>query len=317
MFVINQTQKRLSACDATRSRRAFNSAALLLLAVLLLPHAVVSSPQKKKSTPAPPTPAASPALTRTTTRHEVRRFGYGGALVIYGAPQGSITVEAWAKNEIDVTANIELRASTEEELTRLAAVNGFVFDAQPNRIEILTTGTHDRKYMKRVARDFPKHLLALPWKIDYRIRVPVALELEISAGRGALNVSGVEGAIRLSAGESAAALTLTGGDVTVTIERGTIDVNIVARSWRGRGAEIRLAGGDLNVTLPANANADINAEVLRTGRVENTHPALAARDENAPVSERSQHLRAGAGGATLNFTVGDGTLRIKQENGKQ
>jgi len=311
MFVINQTQKMLSGRGVTRSRRALNGGAILLLAVLLLPHAVWSSPQKKKSTPAPPPPAASPALTRTTTRHEVRRFGYGGALVIYGAPQGSITVEAWAKNEIDVTADIELRANTEEELTRLAAVNGFVFDAQPNRIEILTTGTHDRKYMKRVARDFPKHMLALPWKIDYRIRVPVAIELEINAGRGALNVSGVEGAIRLNAGESAATLQFTGGDVTTTIERGPVNIRVAARSWRGRGADIRVASGDLTIELPANFNGDINAKVLRAGRIENDYPALTPRDENNPPTDRAQQLRAGAGGTVLSFTVGDGTLRIK------
>ncbi|HYE65724.1 MAG TPA: hypothetical protein VD966_09075, partial [Pyrinomonadaceae bacterium] len=62
-----------------------------------------------------------PALTRTTTRHEVRRFAYGGTLTVVGAPAGSITIEAWPRNEIDINAEIELRADTEDDLARLAA----------------------------------------------------------------------------------------------------------------------------------------------------------------------------------------------------
>ena len=49
-------------------------------------------------------------LTRTTTKHEVRHFGYGGTVTIIGAPKGSITVEGWPRSEVEVTANIELLA---------------------------------------------------------------------------------------------------------------------------------------------------------------------------------------------------------------
>lgn len=282
-----------------------------------LPTQAAPQQQKKqKQTSTAPAAATPPTLTRTTTRHETRRMGYGGALTVYGAPEGSISVEAWTKNEVDVTADIELRANTEEELTRLAAVNSFLFDAEPNHIQVITTGTHDRKFMKRAARDFPAHLLTMPWKINYRIRVPAATDLEIYAGRGAMNISGVEGAIHINAGESAATLQFTGGDVTTTIERGPVNVRVASRSWRGRGGDIRLASGDLTIELPTNFNGDINAEVLRAGRIVNEYPSLAPRDENNPPTERSQRLRAGAGGTVLSFTVGDGTLRIKAGSGQ-
>lgn len=291
------------------SCRAALCAALMLLTALPILAAPQQQKKQKQTSTAPAAP--SPTLTRTTTRHEMRRMGYGGALTVYGAPEGSITIEAWPKGEVDITADIELRANTEEELTRLAAVNNFLFDAEPNHVQVITTGTHDRKFMKRVARDFPVHLLTMPWKVNYRIRVPAATDLEIYAGRGALNVSGVEGEIRLNAGESAATLQFTGGDVTTTIERGPVNIRVAARSWRGRGADVRVASGDLTIELPANFNGDINAKVLRAGRIENDYPALTPRDENNPPTDRAQQLRAGAGGTVLSFTVGDGTLRIK------
>lgn len=258
-----------------------------------------------------PTPTPAPLLTRSTTRHEVRRFGYGGTLTIYGAPVGSITVEAWARNEVDVTAEIELKGGTEEELAALAAVNNFTLDEDGAHLTLFTTGTHDRKFMKRAAKDFPKKLLALPWKIDYRIRVPTQLDLEIYAGRGALEVSGTDGALSLNAGESQASFTLRSGDVVSTIASGSIRLRIPTNSWRGRGASIRLGRGDLFIELPANFNGDVDATVLRSGRVENNHPALMPRSGVASTA-RQLHGRAGAGGTTLAFEIGDGLIRITQ-----
>lgn len=297
--------------------------AALLLCVFASHRPTASAQQKKKDeTPASASrvrPPAStsltplPALTRTTTHHELRRFNYGSTLTVYGAPQGSITIEAWPQSNIDITADIELRADTEEELTQLAAINGFLIDDDANHLTLVTTGTHDRAFMKRAARNFPKKLLTMPWKIDYRIRVPASTDLEIYVGRGAFNLSGVEGAMRLNGGESDAALTLTGGSIEAVFERGAITLRLAGRSWRGRGANIRLASGDLNVELPANFNADIDASVLRTGRIDNA--GLAPRERTAQT-ERAQHFRVGAGGPVFSLVVGDGTIRLKPEHPK-
>lgn len=253
-----------------------------------------------------------PTLKRTTSRHEVRRFAYGSSLTILGAPAGSITIEAWPRSEVDITADIELLANSEEELALLAAVNSFTIDDDANHLRILTTGTHDKAFMKRAAKKFPKALLNLPWKIDYRIRVPVMCDLEIDAGRGAFNLSGVEGSISLKALESDATFVLTGGVVMATIGGGSVKVNVPTRSWRGAGASIQLALGDLTVELPANFSADINADVLRSGQIENTYTELVPQ-ERTTFTARSIRGRAGAGGATLSFKVTDGTLRIRQK----
>ena len=268
----------------------------------------------KKGAPAP----AAPLLKRTTTRRETRRLGYGGSVTLAGAPEGSVTVEAWPRDEVEITADVEQSAPTEEELTRLAAVNTFVVDEDLNHVRVLTVGVHDRKYLKRVARDLPKGLLAMPWKIDYHLRVPAAVDLEVGAGRGALTIKGVEGAVQVSSGGGGADFTLPGGDVRATVASGPVTVRVTARSWRGRGLDVRVVSGDLTVELPAGFSGDVDAEVLRAGRVENAYAGLAPR-EHTPATERSLQGRAGAGGPLLSFTVGDGTLRITQkaEVGKQ
>jgi hypothetical protein len=250
-------------------------------------------------------------LTRTTTRRETKRFSYGGTVTVIGAPRGSVTVEGWPRNEVELTANVELKAPTEADLDQLATVNSFVFDEDMNHLSVLTTGTHDRRYMKRAAKNFPKKLLNLPWKIDYRLRVPFNTDLEINAGHGDVKLTGVEGSLRVSATESETALTLAGGTVSTTVAAGAITLTIASRSWRGGGADIRIASGTINVDLPAGFSGDIDAEVLRTGKIVNTYEGLESR-EKPGLTERTVRARAGAGGPFFKFTVGDGTVNIRK-----
>jgi len=279
--------------------------AMIKLLFLIALFAIQVSPVFSQAAP------ESQLLTRTTTRRETRRFAYGGTVTLIGAPKGSVTVEGWSRSEVELTANIELKAPTEADLDQLANVNSFVFDDDLNHISVLTTGTHDRIFMKRTAKNFPKKLLNLPWKIDYRLRVPANTDLEINAGHGAVKISGVEGAMRLSATESETALTLTGGVVSTTITAGVINLSIPSRSWRGSGADIRIASGTINVDLPHGFSGDIDAEILRTGKIVNEYEGLASR-EKPGITERTVRARAGAGGPYFKFTVGDGTVNIRK-----
>jgi hypothetical protein len=250
-------------------------------------------------------------LTRTTRRQETHHFSYGGTVTLIAAPRGSVTVEGWTRNEVELTADIELQGPTEADLDQLAKVNSFVFDEDLNHLSVLTTGTHDRVYMKRVAKNFPKKLLNMPWKIDYRLRVPVNTDLEVNAGHGTVKLSGVEGAVRLSATESDTALSLTGGTVSTTVSAGSITLNIPTRSWRGAGADVRIASGTINVDLQPGFSGDIDAEILRSGKIVNTYEGLASR-EKPGITERTVRARAGAGGAYFKFTVGDGVVNIRR-----
>ena len=255
-------------------------------------------------------------LTRTLMRHDTLRLGYGGAVSIVGAPTGSITVEGWPRSEVDVSAEIELRAPTAQDLDRLAVVNSVAIDEDANHIRIITTGTHDKKFLKRVARDFPKALIGLPWKVDYHIRVPAMSDLTIDTGNGPIKLSGVEGTIRINALESVADLSLTGNDLSVIIQKGAVNFTIPARAWHGLTAEVKLASGNLTVDLMPGFSGDINAEVLRTGEVKSTFAGLEPRERNS-IGPHSVRARAGSGGAMLTFTVGDGAIQIGSVGSKQ
>src|SRR5262249_31313823 len=162
----------------------------------------------------------------------------------------------------------------------------------------------------RSTKNFPRNLLGLPWKIDYRIKVPSQTDLEINGGRGNVKVTGVEGAIKLSVAEGDTTLASSGGIVTATIGTGNVVLTIPVRSWRGSGADVRVALGTLTVELPTGFNGDIDADILGTGKIEDTFGAFTAR-EKPGITPTVVRARAGAGGAFFKFTVGAGTLSIK------
>ncbi len=283
--------------------KSFAVRALILFAVFLLLTNAVSAQQKKT-----PELNRSPQLVRTTTRHEMRRLPYGSTLTIIGPPDSSITIEGWLRSEVEINAEIELRADTETDLDLLAAVNTFVLNEDTNHLRVMSTGTHDKTFMRSVARKFPKTLLGLPWKIDYRIRVPFAIDLDINAGRGPISIGGVEGNIQLSAAASVANLKLTGGTLTATIATGTVKLEIPAKSWRGVGALLRVASGDISVEIPAGFSGDFDAEILRTGKIDASYEEMSRASRG--VDPRTLSARTGAGGAAFKLTVGDGVIYI-------
>lgn len=290
------------------------SVCLLLLSTAFLspsPTGLSSPPvvvEQKKL----PDPNRVPPLVRTTTRHEVRRFGYAGTLTLVGAPAGSITIEGWPRNEVDITAEIQIRADTEADLDRLAALNNFSLDDDSNHIRVLTMGTHDKAFMRSVAKKFPKELLGLPWKIDYRIRVPVAIDLDINAGRGPISLAGIEGDVRLTASESETNLNLAGGSLAVTLATGKVNLSVPARSWRRGGVDIRIAAGEITLELPPGFSADLDGEILRAGQINDSYGGLEAR-EKPGLTPLKMKARAGAGGAFFQLTVGVGTINIKKQ----
>jgi hypothetical protein len=71
----------------------------------------------------------------------------------------------------------------------------------------------------------------------------------------------------------------------------------------------------MNVQLPLNLNANLDAEVLRVGTLENTLINLKPR-ERTRITEKSIRAKAGSGGAPLSFMVGDGTLKLMETANK-
>lgn len=247
---------------------------------------------------------------RTVTKTDRFDFGSGGTIVITGAPTGSIKVVGAAKNEIEIMAEIELQAANDADLAKLAEVTGFITDESAIRTSVISLGVHNKFGLKKLPKNFPKQLLGLPFSINYTISVPKYSDLEIDGGIGELSISGVEGTIRANFIESNAKVDVVAGSTVVIIGKGSADVTFGTRGWRGRYADISVGNGDLNVSLPSNMSAEIDATVLRDGSIENLIPGLKPRDRKVVFTEKLIVAKAGVGGSPMKFTVGAGKMRL-------
>lgn len=253
----------------------------------------------------------SGTLKRVVTKTDKLDFGAGGTVAVIGAPKGSIRVEASQRNEIEITAEVTIQAANEDDLMTLEKITGFVLQEDMGRVAINSVGTNDKKYLKQVAKKFPKKLIGLPFSIDYVIKVPRYCDLQIDGGSGDITVTGVEGALRINSLEGNARLGLIAGGVNATFGKGDVFVTMPDRSWRGNAIDIALAAGDMEVYMPVNLSAELDATILRTGKIENSLTNLTPRIRTVKFTEQSITAKAGSGGVPMKFTVGDGTLRLK------
>jgi len=254
--------------------------------------------------------AQGQTVKRIISKSDKLDFGAGGTVAVLGAPRGSIRIEPSMRNESEVNAEIAIEASSDADNTTLENVTGFVLREALGKVVVATVGTNDAKYLKGVAKKFPKRLVGLPYSIDYVIKVPRYCDLQIDGGIGDITVAGVEGAMRINSLEGNSKLGLVGGAVNATFGKGSVDVTMASRGWRASSIDIALASGDLNVHMPGNLNAELDATVLRSGKIENSLRDIKPRVRNVKFTEQSISAKAGNGGLTMKFTVGDGVLRL-------
>ena len=76
---------------------------------------------------------------------------------------------------------------------------------------------------------------------------------------------------------------------------------------------MQLASGTMSLNLPSGLNADFDASILRTGKIENAFTDFKPRVRKVEFTEKSIAAKAGTGGIQLKFSVGDGTMKIMKD----
>jgi hypothetical protein len=255
--------------------------------------------------------AQSGTVKRVISKSDDFDFGAGGTITVTGAPKGSVRIEGTRQNTVEIDAEITIEAANETDLTALQNVTGFVLDQSTGRVTITSVGTNDSKYLKQVAKKFPKRLVGLPFSIDYVLKVPRYCDLQVNNGSGDVVISGIEGALSVNSLEGNIKLDLVSGGLTATFGKGNVFITMPERGWGGRPIDAALASGEMNVVLPVNLSAELYVTDLRTGKIENELTDLKPRVRTVKFTEQSISARAGSGGTPLKFTVGDGTIRLK------
>jgi hypothetical protein len=258
--------------------------------------------------------AQSLPFKRTITKTDRLDFGAGGTVAVAGAPAGSIKVVGSPKNEIEIVAEIEVQAGSDADALKLAESSGFLLDESRVRTSIISIGGFNKFGTKKLPKDFRKELLAATLRIAYTVTVPRYTDLEIDGGKGDISISGVDGAIRINSLEGDTVVDAAGGNAFISVGSGSLSLGFSPRAWHGRIADVQVASGDVTVRLPSSLNVEIDANVARTGSIENLVPELKPRDRKVPFTERSIAAKHGFGGPPLRFVVGSGKIKFERLN---
>jgi hypothetical protein len=253
------------------------------------------------ATPALPAAAQSGLVERVVTVERIVAGGYGGELTLVGAPRGDVSVVGWRGQAISIAARISLAAPSEQDLDKLASIIGMVVDESGSVVAVHTAGPHDKQTLK-AAKNFPKALTKLPWKMDYVVRVPEYTSVQIGVVDGNTEVEGITGAIAVTSLRGTVSVRNVGGFTKITAGDGKVTLATRDRTWRGAGTDIVTARGDIVLEAPADFGAVFEA-----------HASNGIRFAGARISEEGTELRGalGRGGSRLVLAAPAGSIVVR------
>lgn len=198
---------------------------------------------------------------------------------------GSITIEAWDRNEVKLVA-----IKTAETRERLSQIQ-IKINSRPDRLDVETDLDAGRN--GNWGRDYGKI------EVEYQLTVPrTAILDEIEAVNGSIVVSNMTNFTKVSAVNGTVRASNLRGTANLSTVNGTVDADF-SNLQTGSQISLSTVNGRANLLIPSDANATIKADSVN-GNIVN--------DFGLPV-RKGQYV-----GRDLHGRVGNGDVRIKLES---
>lgn len=204
---------------------------------------------------------------------------------------GDVTIEAWDRGEVMIATVIEAKteASLEDVEIRI--------DAGENRIHVETVYSEKRRKRYDAA------------EVDYTIHMPRTAHVrELDLVNGSVTLSGLAGNVSAEIVNGRAEARELAGDIEMTTVNGSLKVSL-SRLAAGQSIELESVNGSLDLLIPGDADADVEAETVH-GHIRNDFGLHEKRDESAGSAAVQGTL--GRGGASVQLETVNGSIDIRQ-----
>ncbi|HEY5912176.1 MAG TPA: DUF4097 family beta strand repeat-containing protein [Verrucomicrobiae bacterium] len=199
---------------------------------------------------------------------------------------GKIHITAWDRQEIQVDA--VKRADNQQDL----AATKIEIDAKAERIKIHTKHPNSRKNNSTT--------------VDYEVKVPTGAHLAaVETVNGSVEIAGVRGPVNASSVNGLLAAKGLASDTKLETVNGKVEA-VFDRLDGVKSISMDAVNGRLELTLPADANAEVKAESLN-GRIEADKLTV---KKNWPVGSEL-HGKLGQGGTRVKAETVNGGIRVK------
>jgi DUF4097 and DUF4098 domain-containing protein YvlB len=197
---------------------------------------------------------------------------------------GDVTIRGWDKNQVDMKAT--KKGSSE------------VLDEVEIRI-------HNTPEYLSIETKYPKRQRNTNVSVTYELMVPKHAKLDpITNVNGGIEVTGVQGEIRINTVNGSAEMNGT----TSSLEAETVNGNITAK-WNEFPADgivkMRTVNGSLELELPSNANADVEASSVN-GSIRTDFPITV----QGRFLSRKLEGKIGGGGSNIDLSTVNGAIDI-------
>ncbi len=213
-----------------------------------------------------------------------------GHTVLDASPNGGIEVAGWSGSHVQVQAKVEGRARSDE------AAHDLVSNVR------ITAGSAGSE----VKAEGPKTGSGESWSVSYRASVPHNSDLTLKAMNGSISLQDVTGELHLSTLNGSVTLAHVGGSVAARTVNGGIKAQLAGSRWDGEGAELRTTNGAIDLSIPADYNAVLEAATTNGGVSVDFPVTVTGR-----IGRRLNTV-LGEGGATISATTTNGTVKIRR-----
>jgi hypothetical protein len=211
----------------------------------------------------------------------------GGSVSVENT-NGSITVEGWDQEKVDIlavkTAHGYDDRDAEENLKRLEVI----FESSGNDLKIETR--------------YP-HRMGFGGGVQYTLRVPRKFGLDLRSTNGHVQASDVQGRIRLGTTNGSIKAENIGGSLNGSTTNGKITVSFT--HYSGDGLRLTTTNGSIQLSLPDDVDANISAHTTN-GSVRTDFPITT----QGTLGKHSLEGKLGKGGALIELRTTNGSVSI-------
>lgn len=199
-------------------------------------------------------------------------------------PAGSLEITGWGEPRVELVAT--KRARSEGDLQEIDVE----IREEPDGVRIRSLHSE----------------IVSKWLVDYRLKVPYGVALEIDQGAGEITIADYAGSITVDLGAGDLNLKeVRAPEISLDVGAGNVDA-VVLESQR---IEIDLGTGDLDLRLPPDASFAVEVRVGVGDLTISGFETLNIRQEG--LISQSAEGTLGAGEGTLSIRVGVGDVDVK------
>jgi DUF4097 and DUF4098 domain-containing protein YvlB len=220
---------------------------------------------------------------RTTT------IKLGGQHLDVKSENGGIEVTGENRSDVVIEARVQAWAHSEDDAKNIL-----------KQVTIETSGDSIRDNGPH------NHLGTSGYGINYRLRVPRKLAVDLKSMNGGIDIAHLEGDIHFDTTNGGVGLDDLAGNVHGSTTNGGLDITLTGDRWRGKGLDAETTNGGLSLSIPEHYSAHLETSTVNGGIDVNFPITVQGRIKNNLSTD------LGSGGPTIHAETTNGGVEINR-----